>query len=318
MYSARLKLDANLLMVFIAVAEIGRISEASKQLHLSQPAVTAQIRKLEEALRTPLFLRSVRGVSLTAAGRKLLDYARQVRRLVEEASDQVATHREALSGALTIAASTTVAGHVLPQVLTAFHQLHPQVAILVEVGNTDDVLGRVREGRVPLGLVEGHRRAARLRLEPFVQDEIVPVVGTAIADKLLLQRVNKAQRLEDLLALPIIWREPGSGTRAVVEAAFEKAGLIRRAAPDLVLGTTQAIRSAAVCGLGVAFLSRWCMGSELALGKLRVLDIPGLKITRAFHWALPAGGVGAVAGRFLEFARRSPPTLNGASRHQGN
>lgn len=311
MYASRLKLDANLLMVFIAVAEIGRISEASKQLHLSQPAVTAQIRKLEETLRTPLFLRSVRGVSLTAAGRKLLDYARQVRRLVEEASEQVATERESLSGALTIAASTTVAGHVLPQVLTAFHQLHPQVAITVEVGNTDDVLGRVREGRVPLGLVEGHRRAARLRLEPFVHDEIVPVVGTAIADKRLLARVNKVQRLEDLLSLPIIWREPGSGTRAVIEAAFEKAGLSRRAAPDIVLGTTQAIRTAAVCGLGVAFLSRWCMQSELALGKLRVLDIPGLKIIRAFHWALPAGGIGAVAERFLDFARRSPPTLNG-------
>ncbi len=309
MYASRLKLDANLLMVFIAVAEIGRISEAAKQLHLSQPAVTAQIRKLEETLSTALFLRSVRGVSLTAAGRKLLDYARQVRRLVDEASEQVATHQKSLSGALNIAASTTIAGHVLPQVLTAFHQLHPQVAISVEVGNTDDVLGRVREGRVPLGLVEGHGRAARLRLEPFVPDEIVPVVGTAIADKRLLERVNKVQRLEDLITLPIIWREPGSGTRAVVEAAFEAAGLTRRAAPDLVLGTTQAIRSAAVCGLGVAFLSRWCMQNEIALGKLRPLNIAGLNISRAFHWALPAGGVGAVAERFLDFARRSPPKL---------
>lgn len=310
MYAARLKIDANLLSVFIAVAEIGRISEASKQLHLSQPAVTAQIRKLEEALSTPLFVRSVRGVSLTAAGSKLLEYAHQMRRLMDDAHVAVSTRGgSSLVGTLAVAASTTTSGHVLPRLLPSFRKLHPQVSIVVEVGNTDAALEMVRKGSVPLGLVEGHRRAAGLRLEPYVKDEIVPVIGTAVTDRVLLAQVEGIHSLADLAGLPLIWREPGSGTRAVIEAAFDKAGLVRSPTPELVLGTTQAIRTAAVYGLGIAFLSRWCMQSELALNKLRVLNIPGFKIERSFYWALPAGGLGGIAEQFLEHARRFPPKL---------
>ena len=313
MYTARLKIDANLLSVFIAVAEVGRISEASKQLHLSQPAVTAQIRKLEQNLSTPLFVRSVRGVSLTAAGSKLLDYAHQMRRLMDEAMVAVSSRSaSSLVGTLAIAASTTTSGHVLPRLLPSFRLLYPQVSIVVEVGNTDAALEMVRKGSVPLGLVEGHRRAAGLRLEPYIKDEIVPVIGTALTDRALLAKVEKIRTAKDLLALPLIWREPGSGTRAVIEAAFHKAGLKRPAAPELVLGTTQAIRTAAVYGLGVAFLSRWCMQSELALDKLRVLNVPGFTIERSFYWALPAGGLGGITEQFLEHARRFPPQLSPA------
>ncbi len=289
-------IDLTLLSTFLAVVEAGRISGAAKVLHLSQPAVTAQVRRLEDGLGTALFLRSARGVTPTLAGERLAEHARAVRRQLERAVADV-TSEQTATGPLVVGASTTVAAHVLPTLLAAFRAKHPQVPVRVRVGNSEQVIEDVRADRVPLGLVEGLSRASGLRLEPLVDDEIVPVIG---GDARFVVR-----SLRDLDAVPLLWREAGSGTRAVVERALAKAGLRRRSsrALDLELGSTEAILGGVAAGLGVGFVSRWSARAHLAAGLLRIVPGVDMVLRRTFRWALPAGAPSGQAAVFLAVAR---------------
>jgi DNA-binding transcriptional LysR family regulator len=292
-------LDPALLTTFLAVLESGRISAAARVLHLSQPAVTAQIRRLEEALETALFVRSVRGVTPTDAGMRLADHARAMRRLLEHAMTDVA-RAEPRSGPLVIAASTTIAAHVVPRLLAAFRAQHPHVPIRVRVGNTEQVIEDLRAERAPLGLVEGHARASGIRFEPFIDDEIVPVLGRGAP--------FTVRRLRDLDDVPLLWREAGSGTRAVIERALAGAGLRRRAARgrDIEMGSTDGILGGVTAGLGVAFVSRWSAQAHLSAGLLRVIPGLDLVVRRTFQWALPAGALSGPAAAFFAVARRTP------------
>lgn len=293
--------DPALLPTFLAVVDTGRISAAARVLALSQPAVTAQIRRLEDAVGAPLFVRSVRGVVPTAAGDKLAGYARSIQGLLEEAATAVSA-RDEPSDELVLTASTTIAAYVLPPVLAGFRRAHPAVGLRLEVGNTEAVLASVTGGRVPLGLVEGLPRAAGVRLAPFVDDEIVAVVGRGSPFRI--------RKVSDFANVPILWREPGSGTRSVLDRALRQAGIRRRLQPgDVVLGSNEAIFGAVVAGLGAAFVSRWSVQTHLAAG--RVVLVPGLDfvVRRTFHWALPTGGLRGAASRFFDFAQRHPPVL---------
>ncbi len=299
------KIDPKRLETFRIVASVGKITAASQQLHLSQPAVTAQLRQLEEQVGRPLFVRGARGVILTDAGRELNDYAQRVHRLLEDAESAMQRPGTLEATELALAASTTIASYLLPSLLASFLRRHPGMGVRLEVGNTEQVLGWLRDGKVPLGLVEGHARAGGLHLERFVGEELVAVVAAEAPAALL--RVRKPA---DLANVPIIWREPGSGTRAVVERALKQAGARRGShAGDLQLGGTEAIKAAVALGLGVGILSRWSIQSELALGRLRVLPIRGLTIERHFSWVLPVDGAAGIAGEFLRHARADPPRL---------
>ncbi|WP_233262154.1 LysR family transcriptional regulator [Vitiosangium sp. GDMCC 1.1324] len=298
------RLDPRRLEVFRVVATTGQVSAASRLLHLSQPAVSAQVRQLEQECGRPLLVRTARGVRLNEAGRALLEYAQRVHQLLDEAALAISSEEET-GGELVLATSTTVASSVVPQLLASFLRVHRGLQVRVEVGNTTQVLGWVGEGRAPLGLVEGHARAAGIRLERYLDDELVPVVSAQAPAELL-----RVRSVESLRSVPLLWREPGSGTRAVLERALRRAGVRRGAqAGDLQLGSNEAIQGAVMLGLGVGFLSRWSIQGELAQGRLRVLPIPGLRVERAFSWVLPVDAPSGLAGRFLRHARASPPAL---------
>ncbi|MDC0707883.1 LysR family transcriptional regulator [Stigmatella sp. ncwal1] len=296
------RLDPRRLETFRVVALTGQISAASRLLHLSQPAVTAQVRQLERDCGRPLLVRTARGVQVNEAGRALLEYAQRLHQLLEQAAQAVAGE-EALEGELVLAASTTVASYVVPELLASFLQSHRGLQVRLEVGNTAQVLGWVAEGNVPLGLVEGHARAARIRLERYLEDELVPVVSSRAPGDLL-----RIRTVEALQGAPLIWREPGSGTRAVLERALRKAGVRRGLqSGDLQLGSTEAIKGAVALGLGVGFLSRWSIQEELASGRLQRLAVSGLRVERAFSWVLPVDAPSGLAGHFLRHARAVPP-----------
>ncbi len=296
-----------MLTTFLAVLEAGSVSAAARVLHLSQPAVTGQLRRLEAAVGAALFVRSVHGVSPTAAGLQLASYARAVRRTLEEALGAVVGLPEEEEGELVVGASTTIAAHVLPALLARFRTSHPRVALRVDVGNSEHVVRAVREGRAPLGLVEGHARVAGVRLEPFLDDEIIPVMG--------LQASYEIHDAKSLERVPLLWRERGSGTRAVVERALVKAGIERDAirALDVELGSTEAILGGAAAGLGVAFVSRASAAALLAAGALRVVPRIELPLRRAFRWALPSGALVGLAARFHRLAG-APDTPHAARR----
>jgi molybdate transport repressor ModE-like protein len=299
-------LDPRRLETFRRVAQAGRISAAAKGLNLSQPAVTAQIRQLEADLGQPLFTRHASGVQLTGAGHLLLDYARRVHRLLEEAAERLQAEEQP-RGELRLGASTTAAAYVLPPVLQAFMQSHRPAPLVLEVGNTDEVLAWVREGRVPLALVEGLSRAPGLSLQPYLKDALVAV--RAVRGPEALKRVRTAA---DLAGVPLIWREPGSGTRVVVERALRRTRLVRGPrGSDLVVGDTEAIKSCVLAGLGIGFLSLWSIQRERHHGTLEVIRLPDLDIPRTFSWAQVGGGLAGQASAFLAHALAHPPAPSG-------
>jgi DNA-binding transcriptional LysR family regulator len=286
------------------VAQAGKVSGAARSLNLSQPAVTAQIRQLEAEVGRPLFTRHASGVELTGAGRLLLDYARRVHHLLEEAGEQVRAEQHP-GGGLLLGASSTSAIYILPGVLRSFIAAHQPSPLVLEVGNTDEVLGWLREGRIPLALVEGLTRAPGLSLQPYLRDELVAVRAVRAPAPLAGVRT-----LADLAGVPLIWREPGSGTRVVVERALRKLRVVR--APrdsDLVVGDTEAIKSCVLLGLGIGFLSRWSIQREVAQGGLAVIPLPDLSILRTFSWAQAAGGLAGQPAAFLRWAKAHPPVL---------
>jgi len=294
-------MDSTLLRTFRVVCEAGRISAAARALHLSQPAVSQQIHRLEESTGRVLLQRSARGVTPTAAGATLLGWARRLDALLEEAAVDLGRDAPA-RGELRLAASTTLASFVLPRLFARFRAARaPALPIRLVVGNSDAVLEQVRAGDVALGLIEGSGRAPHLHTEPFFDDEIVACVA---ADPSRL--AFAAPRTPAALGrAPLVFRERGSGTREVVERALRRLG-VRRApgVADVELGSTEACKGAVEAGLGVGFLSRVTIEKELALGTLRPVEIRGLAIRRTFRWAMasptPPGGA---AGLFYQFAR---------------
>lgn len=296
MNTFRFPFDPELLTTFLAIAQSGRISAAARALNISQPSATAHLQKLEEELRTQLFERSVNGVTLTSAGEKLLDHARKIHGLLEEAASQV-SEAKVIRGHLTVAASTTIATHILPAYLVEFRKRYPQIQFSLEIANTEDVLKKIRTRQTPLGLVEGHARSSAARLEPFIDDEIVLVTSS--------QSSVTARKSSDLKGQVLLMREQGSGTRAVIERAFKKVHLRQKDFAECIdIGSSEAIKSAVIAGLGIAFVSRSSIQNELALGKLVIVPLSDLKISRTFYWALPSGGPVGPAAEFHRFVNQ--------------
>lgn len=289
-----LPLDPRHLETFRRVALAGTVTEAARQMALSQPAVTAQIRALEESLGCALFLRGRQGMRLTPEGARLLEVAKRHQGLLAEGVAAVAAPGRL--GLLELGSSTTAAACLIPGLLQGFLARHPGAAVRVRVGNTAEMLASVREGRLPLALVEGLPRAAGLHLEPFATDELVLVGPRTMTGPV-------PRRLSDLAGRPLIWREEGSGTRAVVARAL---GTVRPyQSGDLELGHTEAIKAAVLMGLGLGILSRLSITREVEAGLLRELPLEDLHIPRTYTWVQGAGALPPAAAAFLREIRRN-------------
>jgi molybdate transport repressor ModE-like protein len=294
-------LDLRLLRSFLVVAQCGKVSTAAKQLHLSQPAVTAHLRRLEEIVGEPLVSRSTRGVRLTTHGHALRTLSTEVQNTLSRIEASFHTEHK-LSGELRFGASLTIASHVIPSFLAEFSRAYPGVQIELRVDNTEVVLESVREASYPFGLVEGNPRVAGLRLEQFVEDEVVLVAGTNPTFRDYQKLGASVATVQDLYRLPLIWRESGSGTRAVVESAMRKLGVqTKRLKYQYVMADIEAIKTATIHCMGLAFLSRWSVRNELALGQLRIVRISDLLVRRGFYWVLPSGALGEPSDTFVRF-----------------
>jgi len=306
-------IDSTQLATFLAVAESGGVLPASRRLNLTQPAVTARVRQLEDTLAAPLFLRSPRGMTLTARGRRLLDYARRSASLLAEAAAAVGAPDAAPAAPLTLAASTTPASHILPELFARYRAAAPGAAdplagLTLRVANTGQSLAWVRTGVVPLALVEGKPQAAGIHLEVFMHDELIPAYAPGAFSKEILARLQKMRQPAEFarLGLSVLWREDGSGTRRIVENALDRLGMPAGvwSGGIQIGGGTDAVKAAALAGLGLAFLSRCAIKNELASGALRVLPVKALRIPRAFRWAMPGAGLSGAEAAFKKFADR--------------
>ncbi|HTX75863.1 MAG TPA: LysR substrate-binding domain-containing protein, partial [Terracidiphilus sp.] len=205
------------LVVFRAVAEHLSFRKAAEQLYLTQPAVSQQIKALEEELGVLLFDRSGTQAKLTEAGGILVDYARRSQELLLAAAHEVTALSGALAGRLTLGASTTIAQYVLPHLLSEFCMENPRVSPALISGNTEQIVRAVCEERVSLGFIEGPPHSRDVKAEPFLDDEIV-LIAPAAHEWTERRRVPCGE----ISSVPLIARERGSGTRHIVEMALER------------------------------------------------------------------------------------------------
>jgi DNA-binding transcriptional LysR family regulator len=286
------------LKVFRAVAQHLSFRDAAKHIFLTQPAVTLQIKALENDLGVRLFDRSGNRISLTRQGSVLLAYANKLAQLVSEAEQALTTDHGEASGEVSLGASTTIAQYVLPWLLRAFLDENPRVQISLKSGNTTRIVQLLLEDKISLGLIEGPPRDRGVRVERFVQDELV----------LITPRSFEAERFSchELAAFTLLLREHGSGSRQVVQSALEKAGLKLKSFKKVMeLDSTEAIKSAVEVGLGVGFVSRWAIAKELDLGVLKVVQVGHIKVTRQFTLISRTGPEPqGLAGAFRAFTLR--------------
>ena len=296
------------LRVFRAVAHHLNFSRAAEELLLTQPAVTQQIKALEDEFAVPLFDRGGGRISLTPGGVALLPFANRLKSLSDEATAAVAAAYGEQAGELAIGASQTIGQYLLPGFIAAFLRIHPRVRITVRSGNTDEMLKALASGDIQLALVEGPQQRRDLHLECFMEDHLVLVVPTPHP------WAGQQVTLDDLRAQPVLMREFGSGSRRILEEALQNAGLKpKELRISMELDSNEALLNAVEAGLGVAFVSRWAMRHQLALGSIKIARIPELKLSRNFSLAYPAGpeptgNLAAFRGFLLSHAPElSPP-----------
>jgi LysR family transcriptional regulator, transcriptional activator of the cysJI operon len=288
------------LKVFRAVARHLSFRKAADELYLSQPAVSLQIKTLEEEVGLRLFNRSGSHIELTAAGGTLLEYVERLEALAAEAESSLAGFRGQVQGRLAIGASLTIAQYVLPRLLGPFLRQNPQLEVGVTTHNTELVIEDVVERRCAVGLIEGPARRRDVTLEPVLEDELVVIAPPAHE-----WAEQREIEVEQLRSAPLLLREQGSGTRLVAEMALSKLGIRPRdLRVFLEFDTSEAIKSGVEAGLGIGIVSRWTIRKELELGTLRTVTVRGLRMERNFSAVYPAGPEpqGAVAS-FLRFVR---------------
>jgi DNA-binding transcriptional LysR family regulator len=259
-------------------------SRAAEELLLTQPAVTQQVKALEDELGVPLFDRSGGRITLTAGGKVLLPLADQMKEISDQAFAAVAEASGEQAGKLAVGASQTIAQYLLPNFIAGFMKAHRRIRIVARSGNTKAMLDDLVAHHIQVALIEGPDQRKDLNIEPFFQDHMVLVVPTSH------EWADQEIDIEALKQQPLLMREFGSGSRRVVEKAIIGAGLRKKDLRiQMELDSTEGLLSAVETGLGVTFVSRWAVRNQLSLGTLKIARVRGLKLSRQFSIAYPAG-----------------------------
>ena len=264
------------LRVFTEVARHLSFARAAETLHLTPPAVTMQVKDLEAQIGLPLFERQGRQVSLTTAGEYFVVYARRLLATLKEADDAMARFKGVESGLLSVGLVST-AKYFVPQLLARFREEHPGVDVRLSVcQNREQLVALMQAGEADLAVMGRPPRELATRAEPFAAHPQV-IVAAPTHPLAALDHVPV-----DALADQIfIAREPGSGTRNVMDAFFREHHIAPRMAMEMPSNET--IKQAAIAGMGLAFLSLHTLGLELRAGVLKLLEVDGTPVMRTWN-----------------------------------
>lgn len=265
------------LRIFVAVAEREHVTQAAHDLHLTQSAVSAAITALEGRYAIKLFDRIGRRIALTDAGRTFLEEARAILMRAADGEAVLSDLAGFRRGELAIAASQTIGTYWIPRVIQVFTTTHPGIRVTLELGNTEFVASRLRDGAALIGFVEGPVDEPSLAVGRLFDDELMLV--TAPADPWLATGGSMADRLK---AAHWVLREKGSGTRVALEQVLAHYDLSPADVNlALELPSNEAVRTAVEAGAGITVLSRMAVGAALVAGTLVQVEtpLPG----RAFH-----------------------------------
>ncbi|HEB95914.1 MAG TPA: LysR family transcriptional regulator [Sedimenticola thiotaurini] len=257
------------LQVFFTVARLLSFTKAAETLHMTQPAVTFQVRQLEEYFNTRLFDRTHNRINLTEAGSRVYTYAEKIFELYSEMENSVREMTGEVSGSLTIGASTTIAEYMLPSLLGDFKKQYEDINIHLKVSNTEGIVSMVENNTIDLGVVEAPVGNKNLVVEECRPDHLVAIVPPNHPEA-----GRETLTYEDLIKYPFICREEGSGTREVINDYLNSVS----SGPDALkismeLGSPEAVKGAVEAGMGISVVSQATVQKELKLGTLVAINL---------------------------------------------
>lgn len=257
------------LQVFHTVAKVMSFTKAAETLHMTQPAVTFQVKQLEDFFNTRLFDRTHNKITLTDAGKVVYDYSDQILELYEKMNSDVREMTGEVTGTLVIGASTTIAEYMLPSLLGAFKKQYDDVNIRLQVGNTDAIVSMVENNMIDLGLVEAPVHNKNLEVDVCRIDEMQLICPKthplAKRDKVTVEEFRK---------YGYITREEGSGSRTVIDTYIREQGLTYSDLKVVMeLGSPEAVKMAVESDVGIAIVSRSTLAKELKLDTLVAIPL---------------------------------------------
>ena len=266
------------LKIFHTVARLLNFTKAGEQLHMTQPAVTFQIRQLEEQFNTRLFDRTHNKVSLTEAGKQVYTYADRILKLYDDMSHSITEMTGDVSGGVLLGASTTIAEYMLPLLIGEFKAKYPDVNISLKESNSEDIIAMVENNVVDLAIVEGSVNNKNLIVEQCRVDQLLVIMPNN-------HKLAGASTLhvKDILSHPFICRERGSGTQEAIT------NYVEQQSPDSILNvcfelsSPEAIKGAVEAGMGISIVSRASIEKELKLGTLTAVELSP-KLERPFSF----------------------------------
>jgi DNA-binding transcriptional LysR family regulator len=286
------------LKVFQSVAKNLSFTKASQDLFISQPAITKHIQELESTYQTRLFDRQGSKICLTESGKLLLEHCERILEDYKRLEYEMHLLHNEYKGGLKLGASSTISQYVLPPLLASFIKKFPHISLSLTNGNTREIETALQEHNIDLGLVEGVFRLPNLKYTTFLEDELVAVIRTG--SKL---PVGDEITPEELLNLPLVLRERGSGTLDVFERALLQHNIKLASLQVLIyLGSTESIKLFLEHTDCLGIVSVRSITRELYSGQLRVVEIKGMPMLRDFSFAQPQGQDSGLAQVFMQFA----------------
>jgi len=286
------------LKVFDTVARRLSFTKAADELFITQPAVTKHIKQLENYFKLPLFERKGNTVTLTNAGELLLKHTESLQEISRRLEFEISLLKESHKGCLRLGASTTVFQYVLPPILARFKKSYKDVQLQMLHANTEHIEQALLRKEIELGVIEGDSKRRDIHYTPFARDEIV-LVSSA---KNPLAKKDEI-RLDELPSIPLLLREPGSGTLEVVLNALQKADIkVSGLNVEMYLGSSEAIKSYLLHSTCMAFISRHAVLKEVDSGCLKIVAIKLFSVPRQFFFITHPGPEGGLTALFMRFA----------------
>lgn len=285
------------LQVFHSVAVNLSFTKAARELYITQPAVTNNIQELERSIGISLFDRLQNKISLTKAGKLLLEYTKQTMNEYKKVEYEIGLLKNSFSGKLKIGASTTVEQYILPSILAQFKRKYTDIEILLYNSNSQNIENSVMSHEIEIGIVEGTTGRKELKYIPYMEDEIVAIAHTS-------QPLSKRLQitLEDLVKIPLILRENGSGTQSVIFSELQKHKIKQKDLNiQIYLGSTESIKYFLANADCLGFVSIHAVSKEIIQGEFQIIEIDGLDITRNFNFIYPQGWQNGLVDMFVEF-----------------
>jgi len=271
--------------VFMSVAENLSFSKAANDLNISQPAVTRHIKELEERYKTNLFERKGNKIYLTKAGEKVYNTFKDIAQQYRNLDFEIGQMHDSISGEFKIGASSTISQYVIPKVIASFHKRYPKIQIYLMNGNSFEMEKLLLDNKVDIALVENLSSQSGIRYRDFLDDELIVVTG-----KNSVYAKRETIGKDDLLKLPIVLREQGSGTLEVIKQMFSQQNVSFESLNTLIhLGSTESIKNFLQEFDGLAIVSIKAVQNELYLKTLVKLNVTGFAIPRKLRIAYKQG-----------------------------